>query len=57
MNLPIYLNNLGETYRIEGRYETSNKYFEEANEMAENVGDKKYDDTFVIKLMPWTSSQ
>ena len=40
MNLPIYLNNLGETYRIEGRYETSNKYFEEANEMAENVGDK-----------------
>jgi len=40
MNLPVYLNNLGETYRIEGRYEMANKYFDEAYQMAENVGDK-----------------
>ncbi len=40
VSLPVYLNNLGETYRIEGRYEMSNKYFEESYEMAETVGDK-----------------
>jgi len=40
VSLPVYLNNLGETYRIEGRYEMSNKYFEEAYEMAETIGDK-----------------
>lgn len=40
VTLPIYLNNLGETYRIEGRYEMANKYFEESFQHAENVGDK-----------------
>ena len=40
VSLPVYLNNLGETYRIEGRYEMANKYFEESYEMAETVGDK-----------------
>ncbi|HAS73202.1 MAG TPA: hypothetical protein DCS67_03565, partial [Clostridiales bacterium UBA8960] len=40
VTVPIYLNNLGETYRIEGRYEMANKYFEESNHHAENVGDR-----------------
>lgn len=40
VTLPIYLNNLGETYRIEGRYEMANKYFEESFQNAESVGDK-----------------
>lgn len=40
VTIPIYLNNLGETYRIEGRYEMANKYFEESNQHAENVGDR-----------------
>ncbi|MDN5298653.1 MAG: hypothetical protein PWP51_1206 [Clostridiales bacterium] len=38
--IPTYLNNIGETYRIEGRYVTAIKYFEEAYQMAENVGDR-----------------
>lgn len=40
VNLPIYLNNLGETYRIEGRYEMAIKQFAESNKLAEEVGDK-----------------
>ena len=40
VSLPIYLNNLGETYRIEGRYEMANKYFEESHQLAESIGDK-----------------
>ena len=40
VSVPIYLNNLGETYRIEGRYATANRYFEESHQIAENVGDK-----------------
>lgn len=40
VSLPVYLSNLGETYRMEGRYEMAIKYFEEAHQMAENVGDK-----------------
>lgn len=40
VNVPIYLNNLGETYRIEGRYSMANKYFEESHQIAENIGDK-----------------
>lgn len=40
VSVPTYLNNIGETYRIEGRYTTAIKYFEESYEMAENVGDR-----------------
>lgn len=40
VSTPIYLNNLGETYRIEGRFQTAIKYFEESYFLAENVGDK-----------------
>lgn len=40
VSIPTYLNNIGETYRIESRYITAIKYFEESYQMAENVGDK-----------------
>lgn len=40
VKLPIYLNNIGETYRIESRYEMAIKYFTESYELAETVGDK-----------------
>ena len=40
VSIPTYLNNIGETYRIEGRYVTAIKYFEESYDMAENVGEK-----------------
>ncbi|EKE27145.1 MAG: diguanylate cyclase, partial [uncultured bacterium (gcode 4)] len=40
VSTPIYLNNLGETYRIEGRFTTAIKYFEESYTLSENIGDK-----------------
>jgi len=40
VSIPTYLNNIGETYRIEFRYVTAIKYFEESYQMADNVGDK-----------------
>ncbi|GAU77378.1 diguanylate cyclase [Fusibacter sp. 3D3] len=40
VSTPIHLNNLGETYKIEGKFQTAIKYFEESYLLAENVGDK-----------------
>lgn len=37
---PGHLNNLGETYKIEGKFLTAIKYFEESYFLAENIGDK-----------------
>ncbi|MBM7562395.1 diguanylate cyclase [Fusibacter tunisiensis] len=46
--LQIHLNNIGETYVTEGRYEMALRYFEEAHEISEKVGDKKID---ILALM------
>lgn len=47
---PIHLNNLGETYFIEGRYEMAIKYFEEAHSVAEKIGDKSSDLLSLLNL-------
>lgn len=47
---PIHLNNLGETYSIEGRYEMAIKYFEEAHGIAEKIGDKSSDQLSLLNL-------
>lgn len=38
--LPTQLSNLGETYQAEERYEMAIRYYEQANQIAERVGDK-----------------
>ncbi|WP_323985057.1 diguanylate cyclase [Fusibacter ferrireducens] len=48
VTIPVHLNNLGETYKIEGKFQTAIKYFEEAYSLAENVGDKNM---IIISLM------
>jgi len=40
VSIPTYLNNIGETYHIEGRYGTAIRHFEESYFMADSVGDK-----------------
>ncbi len=40
VSIPIYLNNIGETYQIEGNYPTASKYFDDSYHQSENVGDK-----------------
>ena len=37
---PVHLNNLGETYKIEGDFQTAIRYFEESYALAENMGDR-----------------
>lgn len=40
MAMPIQLSNLGETYSAEERHEMAIKYYEQANQIAERIGDK-----------------
>jgi diguanylate cyclase (GGDEF)-like protein len=47
---PIHLNNLGETYMTEGRYEMAIKYFEESHQIAEKIGDKGVDLLALLNL-------
>lgn len=47
---PVHLNNLGETYVTEGRYEMAIKYFEESHQIAEKIGDKGVDLLALLNL-------